>query len=286
MEYNEEIITTSQIDWHDDLGVLAINRKTRIPECVSGYFKKVRVVIFDNEDPNYDESVVEGQIAQEVRDMGCEEDYDLYRHSVLVGYAYIIEYEGDSENPDDDDEFYKYLIDLDGKKYDPATSIISGGMDTRCDFNEEALYAYQTKHTPESVKEYLISKGWVKTHDSTYLEYHKGNTAVFFDDWREDDGPYFACFGTSYDAKYDEDIKALADLKAKLEADMPKVKKYSVPFLRTQWTDVYVEATSPEEAIQKAEAIFNEGHDGDWIEWNDIDCPEYDDVRGVDVEEI
>ena len=45
--------------------------------------------------------------------------------------------------------------------------------------------------------------------------------------------------------------------------------------------DVYVDATSPEEAIEKAEAVFNEGHDG-WIDWEDIDCPEYDEARGVE----
>ena len=138
-----------------------------------------------------------------------------------------------------------------------------------------------------------MSKGWVKTHETTYIEFRKGNTSVFFDDWREETGE-FVCFGTEHHAipidkdatlaemkQIEEDIKDLAELKRKLGGEEKPMKRYAVPFLRTQWADVYVDATSPEEAIEKAEKVFNEGHDG-WIDWEDIDCPEYDEARGVE----
>lgn len=188
----------------------------------------------------------------------------------------------DGYQPEEEDEF-KFLIDEDGSKYNPATSILSGGMDIRCDFNEEALFAYKTKKTIEAITEYLVNKGWVKTPNVSYQEFRKGNTICFFDDWGDETEAY-GCFGTEYaecDQKHDEDIKAPAELKAKLEADSPKTKRYTVPFIRTQWADVYVEATSPEEAIEKAEAMFNEDH-ADRVDWEDMGCPEYDEFRGVE----
>ena len=184
---------------------------------------------------------------------------------------------------DEDDEF-EYLIDEDGSKYNPETSILSGGMDIRCDYNEEALFAYKTRKTIEEITAYLLSKGWIKT-TASYHEFRKGNTTCFFDDWRDadseehtDGGGYFVCFGTEYRP---EDIEALTELKQKLYDSMEK-KKYRVPFLRTQYADVCVDATDERDAIDKAKAIFNEGHDGD-IDWEDIYCPEYDKYRGVEL---
>lgn len=60
----------------------------------------------------------------------------------------------------------------------------------------------------------------------------------------------------------------------------PEEKVYDVPFLRSQWTSVRVKAVSKEEALEKATAIFREGHDGD-IDWEDVDIPEYDNIAGV-----
>lgn len=52
-------------------------------------------------------------------------------------------------------------------------------------------------------------------------------------------------------------------------------KEYKVPFLRHQWCDVSVKATSREEAVKIAMAVFTEGHDG-YLCWEDIDTPELD----------
>lgn len=57
-------------------------------------------------------------------------------------------------------------------------------------------------------------------------------------------------------------------------------EEFAVPFLRTQWTDVKVKAKNAKEARQKAEAIFNQGHDRD-VAWADISRPEFDTLRGV-----
>ena len=175
---------------------------------------------------------------------------------------------------DDDADFvvdeFKYLIDEDGSKYNPETSILSGGMDIRCDYNEEALFAYKTRDTLPQITEYLLSKGWVKTHGHTYHEFVKGNTACFFDDWNTE-AFKFACFGTEYRSELPD---------AELASEEKPVKRYAVPYLRSQWADVYVDATSPEEAIEKAEKVFRESHDG-WIEWEDVDTPELDRERGV-----
>lgn len=180
-----------------------------------------------------------------------------------------IEY-SDGYQPEEEDEF-EFIIDEDGSKYNPETSALSGGMDTRCDYNEEALYAYKVKKTLPEITSYLLGKGWALTHEKTYVEFRKGNTSCFFDDFRDEDGfRGYVCFGTEY--KPGEE--------APKEEEKP-MKRYAVPFLRSQWADVYVDATSPEEAIEKAEAVFNEGHDG-WIDWEDIDCPEYDEARGVE----
>ena len=179
-----------------------------------------------------------------------------------------LEYADGYQDTDVEDEF-EFLIDEDGSKYNPETSILNGGMDIRCDYNEEALFAYKTRKSLPEITAYLLSKGWVKTHENTYHEFRKGNTACFFDDWREDIKE-FICFGTEY--KPGEE--------APKEEKRP-MKRYAVPFLRTQWADVYVDAHDPEEAIKTAEAIFNESRDG-WIDWEDIDCPEYDEARGVE----
>ena len=184
----------------------------------------------------------------------------------------------DGYQPEKEDEF-KYIIDEDGSKYNPETSVLSGGMDTRCAHNEEALFAYKTRRTAEAISEYLLDKGWIKSHDDTYLEFRKGNTSVFFDDWRDEDG-IFVCFGTEYHEDFDRDIKALAELKAKLDSELPKTKRYVVPFLRSQWTELTVEADGPDDAIDKAEQIFRDGKDG-FVEWEDVDRPEYDEVTGV-----
>ena len=60
----------------------------------------------------------------------------------------------------------------------------------------------------------------------------------------------------------------------------PQMKRYAVPFLRSQWTELTVEADNPDDAINKAEQIFREGKDG-FVEWEDVDRPEYDKVTGV-----
>ena len=273
MDYREEIFTKSEIDWDYDFNVRALNRESRIYEYVSGYFSKVKVVIFEN-DRNYDESVVQREIMKANEEMGRPEDYDLYEATTLVGYAYILEYEKDTDPEPEEDDRLKYLIDNDGSPYDPATSLISGGLDIRCSFNEEALFAFHTKRSPEDVMDYLIGKGWVQTHDKTYLEFAKGDTRCFFDDWDADE-KVFCCFGT----EFDEDIKALAELKAKLEAEA-EMRKYNVPFLRSQWCDVVVEARNEREALEKAEDIFRNGHDG-YIEWEDVDIPRLDEVTGI-----
>jgi hypothetical protein len=57
-------------------------------------------------------------------------------------------------------------------------------------------------------------------------------------------------------------------------------EEFAVPFLRTQWTDVKVKAKNAKEARQKAEAIFNQGHDED-VNWADVNRPEFDTIRGV-----
>ena len=185
---------------------------------------------------------------------------------------------------DDEEDEFEFLIDEDGSKYNPETSTLSGGMDIRCDYNEEALFAYKTRKTIEEITAYLLSKGWIKT-TAPYHEFRKGNTTCFFDDWRDadpkeytDGGGYFVCFGTEYRP---EDIEALTELKDKIEASR-ETKRYRVPFLRTQWTDVYVDAVDERSAINKAEAIFYDGHDG-YLDWEDIDRPEYDECRGVEL---
>lgn len=106
----------------------------------------------------------------------------------------------------------------------------------------------------------------------------KGNTTCFFDDWDADE-KVFCCFGTEYNEQYDKDIKALAELKDKLEAEA-EMRKYNVPFLRSQWCDVVVEARNEREALEKAEDIFRNGHDG-YIEWEDVDIPRFDEVTGI-----
>lgn len=200
---------------------------------------------------------------------------------VMNNLEYSDGYQPEAEAQEQPNE-YEFLIDEDGSPYDPARSLISGGMDIRCDYNEEALFAYKTRKTQTEITAYLTSKGWTLTHDSTYLEFKKGNTSVFFDDYEAEEGGY-CCFGTEYEYKTDDGIKALAELKDELckEDEQPKTKRYAVPFLRTQWADVYVDATSKVEALKKAEAVFNEGHDG-WIDWEDVDSPEFDDVRGIE----
>lgn len=188
----------------------------------------------------------------------------------------------DGYQPEKEDEF-EFLIDEDGSKYNPQTSTLSGGMDIRCDYNEEALFAYKTKKSLPEITAYLLSKGWVKTHENTYHEFRKGNTICFFDDWQRENvkDREFACFGTEYHPVETIDPDDLKKPRTALEAVLRPIKRYSVPFLRTQWADVFVEANTPEEAIENAEKIFSDGLDG-WIEWEDIDSPEYDEARGVE----
>ena len=62
---------------------------------------------------------------------------------------------------------------------------------------------------------------------------------------------------------------------------MNKEQTYRVPFLRTQYCDIEVVASSEDEAIDKAYEIFRSGHDD--IQWEDIDRPEFDDLRGVEI---
>ena len=190
-------------------------------------------------------------------------DFHLLIDEIVLNLEY-----SDGYQPDEDE--FRYLIDEDGSKYNPETSFLSGGMDTRCDFNEEALFAYKTRKTLPLITAYLIDKGWVRTHENTYIEFRKGNTSVFFDDWCEELDMY-RCFGTEY--------KPLEDEKPEEDEEKP-LMRYAVPYLRSQWTDVYVDATSPEEAIEKADAVFREGKDG-WLEWEDVDIPELDKERGV-----
>ena len=169
----------------------------------------------------------------------------------------------DGYQPEDDDT---NLIDEDGNPYVVEKSCpAGGGMDNRCDYNAEALYAFNVLKGYDNIVAYLTKKDFVPGCQSDqYEEWFKGNTKIVFE-------------------LYDSSLKNYAYMHTELleEPEVKKTKRYAVPFLRTQWADVYVDATSPEEAIEKAEAVFNESHDG-WVDWEDIDSPEYDECRGVE----
>jgi hypothetical protein len=82
-----------------------------------------------------------------------------------------------------------------------------------------------------------------------------------------------------YQAKVEnEEAEREAEFKTQVLGIRPKAeepKEYKVPFLRHQWCDVVVKASSREEAVKIAMAVFTEGHDG-YLCWEDVDVPELD----------
>lgn len=107
------------------------------------------------------------------------------------------------------------------------------------------------------------------------FEPSKSNDGIMATAIRIADGKAMFCvYGTDErDARIEAENKI--DTREMAENDEPEIKEYKVPFLRHQWCDVVVTATSPEEAVRKAQAIFTEGHDG-FVDWEDVDAPELD----------
>lgn len=85
MKRVEKYVKDGEVDWATEFGVYAINRETRLCENTS-YIVDTTIVLFDSEDPSFDES----RVADEISEVGGNEDYDLYDgQHYLVGYAYI-----------------------------------------------------------------------------------------------------------------------------------------------------------------------------------------------------
>ena len=74
-----------------------------------------------------------------------------------------------------------YLIDRDGKPYIQDESWpAGGGLDRRCDYNKEALQAFDS----EDYYRILEENGFELVYDSGYCveAWEKGNTRVVFED--------------------------------------------------------------------------------------------------------
>lgn len=81
----EKYVEDGEVDWGTEFGVYGVNRDTRICENTS-YLINTTIVVFDSEDPSFDEC----DVSNEILKMGGREDYDLYDgQHYLVGYAYI-----------------------------------------------------------------------------------------------------------------------------------------------------------------------------------------------------
>ena len=86
------------------------------------------------------------------------------------------------------------LIDRDGNPYDEDTSLpVGGGLDKRCDYNADALYAYYTLKNDEKIFNYLEEKGFELYRfcgDFDYFEWVKGNTRIVFESYDKKAGQY------------------------------------------------------------------------------------------------
>ena len=169
--------------------------------------------------------------------------------------------DGYQENDDD-----KYLINQYGQPYDENNSLpAGGGLDKRCDYNADALYAFNCIKGDDEIVAYLTKRGFVPgVQGMDYVEWFKGNTKIVYEHYNRSQGLY--CY------MYTEFVK---DNEPEEEE-----KEYDVPFLRTQWADVRVKAVDEADALKKAEAIFQEGKDG-WVDWEDVDKPQFDKEHGV-----
>lgn len=84
----EKLVGNGEVDWGTEFGVYAINRYSRLWENTS-YLTNTTIVIFNSEDPSFDESKVATDLTESLSDRYDCEDYDLYngKHQ-FVGYAY------------------------------------------------------------------------------------------------------------------------------------------------------------------------------------------------------
>jgi len=79
-----------------------------------------------------------------------------------------------------------YLIDQYGNPYiENESSPAGGGLDMRCDFNADALYAYQTIGNGFKIEEYLCDKGFDLEEDNfPYKQvWKKGNTRIVLESY-------------------------------------------------------------------------------------------------------
>lgn len=75
-------------------------------------------------------------------------------------------------------------IDQYGNPYDHESGDswpAGGGLDKRCDYNAEALYAYYVLKNQEAIAKFLKGRGfeWEGGYDCAV--WHKGNTDIYFE---------------------------------------------------------------------------------------------------------
>ena len=147
-----------------------------------------------------------------------------------------------------------YLIDKDGKPYEEGKSFpAGGGLDSRCTYNGDALYAfYSIKHTTE-IDDYLKRRGFKIVTDEDNLEVLvKGDTKIVFELY---DG-LWGYLRTEY----------IGEEKAEETANVGKCRKWRVSIIRTGYgyKDFEVEADNEDEAKELAmELAVNTSWDED-----------------------
>ena len=79
---------------------------------------------------------------------------------------------------------YDY-VDQYGNPYKPDESYpVGGGLHKDCEFNADAIVAYDLIRSREKIIEYLASKGFFPDCQSeNYEEWRKGNTCIIFEEY-------------------------------------------------------------------------------------------------------
>ena len=79
-----------------------------------------------------------------------------------------------------------YLIDQFGNPYVENESLpVGGGLDKRCDYNAEALHAYNELLGDTAIVDYLEGEGFeeIDTPSMDYAVFEKGNTRIVFESY-------------------------------------------------------------------------------------------------------
>ena len=79
-----------------------------------------------------------------------------------------------------------YMVDENGAPYIPDESFqAGGGLDKRCDFNQEALHAFNELKYRYTIEDYLLCQGFesIDTPSMDLEIYEKGNTRIVLESY-------------------------------------------------------------------------------------------------------